>query len=76
MNMLDMHTREKANRAHLVEMHRRAHDRYLLGDLNSGRIPAVIGRKIRLVLIGLALILLAGIFLLSATVFLILQRLG
>lgn len=76
MNMLDMQTREKVNKVRLAEMHRDKRDRYTVHDLSPVRFPAVSGRRIRLVLLGVVLVLLAGIVLISATVFLILQSLG
>jgi hypothetical protein len=65
MNMLDMHTREKANKIHLDEMHRDARHRYLLGCMNSVRNLAI-SRRIRLVLIFAALIILLGAFLITS----------
>ena len=76
MNMLDMHTREKVNQAHLAELHRDARERYLSRDLSSARMPAVLGARIRLVLIRVGLALLVGIFLISTAAFLILYSLG
>jgi hypothetical protein len=67
MNMLDMHTREKANKIHLDEMHRNAHHRYLLGRINSAG-NLVISRRMRLALIFGALIILLGAFLIPSIV--------
>jgi hypothetical protein len=76
MNTSDMHTREKINRLHLAEMHREARERSLLRDLSPVRFPPGPRRRTRRVLIGIVLVLLAGIFLITATVFLILQSPG
>ena len=39
MNHLDMYTREKANQAHLDELHREAQDRRLLRDADRRQRP-------------------------------------
>lgn len=73
MNILDMHTREKANQVHIAELQRAAQAHYPSPGL--GGIPAVSGRGVRLMLRGAVLVLLAGMLLISATVFLILSNL-
>ncbi len=64
MNMLDMYTREKANKIHANEMHQGRRYRYLLRGMNSRRNPAI-SKRIRLMLIFSALVILSGAFLIT-----------
>ena len=65
MNMLDMHTREKANKIHIAEMQEEARNRRLLrGGASIGN-PAIARARLRLML---AAVMLIGLFLISAAV--------
>jgi hypothetical protein len=67
MNMLDMYTRETANKAHIAELHREARTRHRLRELKPIRNPAIAEARIRLVLVVLGLVVLIGTFLLAVT---------
>ena len=62
MHLLDMYTREKANKLHLDKMRRDRLYRSLLSDMNSARNFAI-SKRIGLMLIFAALVLLLGAFL-------------
>ena len=62
MNMLDMYTREKTNKIHIDKMRRDKRHHDLIRRMNSTRTAAVL-RKIRLMLIFAALVILLGAFL-------------
>lgn len=64
MNMLDMYTREKANKIHANEMHRDRRHRNLLSDLRLTR-NLDISKRIRPMLIFSALAILFGAFLIT-----------
>ena len=70
MNMLDMHTREKANKIHLDEMHREAKSRYLLQNDGQGRNleNAITKRRLRFALAFVAIVILLGSFLIALTI--------
>jgi hypothetical protein len=65
MNMLDMHTREKANKIHVDEMQRDRRYQNLLRSMNSTRNWAI-SKRIRLMLIFSALIILFGAFVITS----------
>ena len=65
MNMLDMHTREKANKIHVDEMQRDRHYDHLLRSMNSTTNWAI-SKRIRLMLIFSALIILFGAFVITS----------
>ena len=62
MHILDMYTREKANKLHLDKMRRDRPYHSLLGGMNSTRNVAI-SKWIRLMLIFATLVLLLGAFL-------------
>ena len=64
MNMLDMHTREKANKLHIDGMQRDRRHHNLLRSMNSTRNWAI-SKRIRLMLIFSALIILFGAFVIT-----------
>lgn len=68
MNMLDMYTREIVNQLYIAELHRSAHNRLLLQDSTSARIPLLARGKRRFVLVVSLLLLLAGLFEIIAAV--------
>jgi hypothetical protein len=65
MNMLDMYTREKANKAHLDEMHREAKTRHLLRNASQdgNAENTSTKRRAHLALAFAALIILFSVFL-------------
>ena len=65
MNMLDMHTREKANQIHIAEMQEEARNRRLLRGGASIGVPVMARTRMRLMLAAGMLI---GLFLISAAV--------
>ena len=65
MNMLDMYTREKANKLHLDKMRRDRLYRSLLRGMNSTRNLAI-SKWVRLMLVFATLVLLRGAFLIPS----------
>ena len=68
MNMLDMYTREIVNQIYIAKLHRSAHDRRLLRDANSTRVPLPAQGKRRLVLVVSLLLMLVSIFVITAVI--------
>ena len=69
MNMLDMHTREKANKIHLDEMHREAKSRSLLRNASpaNNSASAISYKRLRVALVLIIVLILFGAFLLIFT---------
>ena len=65
MNMLDMYTREKANKIHIEKMQRDRHYHKLLHSMRLTR-SAAISKRIRLMLIFATLVILFGAFLITS----------
>ena len=65
MNMLDMHTREKANKIHIDKMQRDRRYHKLLHGMHLTR-NAAISKKTQLMLIFATLVILFGAFLITS----------
>lgn len=65
MNMLDMHTREKANKIHIDKIQRDRRYHKLLNGMHLTR-NAAISKKIQLMLILATLVILFGAFIVTS----------